>query len=76
MFSLARWLIIAGVLLVIAGGIVYLLARAGIPLGKLPGDIRIVGENITCIFPITTMIVLSILLTIVLNIAFRILGRK
>ena len=76
MFSLARWLIIAGVLLVIAGGIVYLLARAGIPLGKLPGDIRIVAENITCIFPITTMIVLSILLTIVLNIAFRILGRK
>ena len=76
MFSLARWLIIAGVLLVIAGGIVYLLARAGIPLGKLPGDIRIVGENITCIFPITTMIVLSILLTIILNIAFRILGRK
>ena len=38
-----------------------------IPLGKLPGDIFHQSENFTFVFPIVTCIILSIILTIVLN---------
>jgi hypothetical protein len=69
-------MIITGILLVVAGGIIYLISRTGIPLGRLPGDIRIVRENFTCVFPLTSMILISILLTLILNIVIRLLGRK
>lgn len=41
--------------------------------GRLPGDIRIERENIRIYIPITTMILLSILLTIILNLIRRFL---
>ena len=80
MYSIARYLIIIGIVLLLAGGIVYLAARTGlsldkIPLGRLPGDIRISGKNMTCFIPIATSIILSILLTIVLNVIVRFLNR-
>jgi hypothetical protein len=75
MIPLARWLIILGLILVVAGGMVYLLARLGIPLGHLPGDIRIQTDNFTCIFPLTSMIIVSVLLTILLNVIIRLLNR-
>ncbi|MEE9344067.1 MAG: DUF2905 domain-containing protein [Methylococcales bacterium] len=39
--------------------------------GKLPGDIRIKKENSLFFFPITSMIVISIALTLIINIFFR-----
>jgi len=39
--------------------------------GKLPGDIRIERENRFIFFPITSMIVISVLLTLVFNLFFR-----
>lgn len=76
MISLARWLVILGMMFILIGGIVYLVSKTGIPLGRLPGDIRIVRENVTCIFPLATSIVLSIILTVLLNLIFRIFGSK
>jgi hypothetical protein len=75
-FSLARWLIIVGMLFILIGGVVYLIAKTGIPLGRLPGDIRVVRENFTCIFPLATSIILSILLTVILNLIIRTFGDK
>jgi hypothetical protein len=75
MIPLARWLIILGLILVVVGGMIYVLARLGLPLGHLPGDIRIQTENFTCIFPLTTMIIVSVLLTILLNVIIRLLNR-
>jgi hypothetical protein len=75
MIPIARIFIIFGLILVVIGGLLYLAGRAGIPLGRLPGDIRIQGENISCIFPIVTMILISIILTVVLNLIVRILNR-
>ncbi|MDX1437298.1 MAG: DUF2905 domain-containing protein [Anaerolineales bacterium] len=66
---------IAGLLLFAAGALVYLLSRAGLPLGRLPGDLRLQTENLTCIVPLASMIILSILLTIILNLAIRFLNR-
>jgi hypothetical protein len=76
MVPLARILIFLGIILLVAGGLVYLLGRTGLPIGRLPGDIRIQTENFTCFFPLTTMILLSVVLTILLNVLLRIVGRK
>lgn len=75
MENLARLIIILGLVLLAIGGILFLISRTGIPLGRLPGDIRIQTDNITCVFPLVTSIILSIVLTIVLNIIVRYLNR-
>jgi hypothetical protein len=75
MENLARFLIIGGILLILIGGGVYLASRFGIPIGRLPGDIRIERGNGLFYFPIVTSCVLSILLTIVLNIIIRFFNR-
>jgi hypothetical protein len=75
MFSFARILVILGVILILAGGLFYLLARLGIPLGKLPGNIRIEGNNFTCVFALGASILLSIILTVVLNIIVRFMNK-
>ena len=75
MLSIARILVILGVVLVIAGGLIYLAARLGLPLGKLPGDIRIERNNFTCVFALGTSILLSVILTVVLNLIVRFLNK-
>ena len=56
MESIARYLMIGGIILFLIGGGVYLAVKFGIPLGRLPGDIRIEGENGSFYFPVTTSI--------------------
>jgi H+/Cl- antiporter ClcA len=63
-----KWIIIAGILIVIAGIIIYFFHDKLNWLGKLPGDIRMEKENFRFYFPITTMIIISILLTVLINI--------
>ncbi len=75
MENLARILVILGLVLIVAGGLFYLAARLNLPLGHLPGDIRIETGNITCFFPLATMILLSILLTVGLNLIIRLLNK-
>jgi hypothetical protein len=71
---IGRWLVAAGIALVIVGGILWLLGR--IPgLSQLPGTLRLQGQNITCVFPVLACILLSILLTVVLNVVARLLNR-
>ncbi len=61
--GLGRGLILLGVILVIVGGILLLWPK--IPwIGKLPGDIFFKGEKFTFYFPITTCIIVSLLLTL------------
>jgi hypothetical protein len=75
MENFARYMMIAGVVLFAIGGLLYAGSRLGIPLGRLPGDIRISGENVTCLIPLATSILLSIILTIALNIILRMMNR-
>jgi len=75
MLSLARILIFTGLALLLIGGVVYVAARTGLPLGRLPGDIRIERDNFSCFFPIVTMILISAVLTIALNIVVRLLNK-
>jgi hypothetical protein len=73
--SLGKGIAALGVMLIIVGGLLWLLGRTDLPLGRLPGDIRIEGENMSCYVPIVTIIILSIVLTVVLNIVVRLLNR-
>lgn len=73
--TLGKWIVFVGLALVVLGGIIWFAGRFGLPLGRLPGDIRIEGKNFSVYFPIATSILLSILFTLALNIIAR-LWRK
>ena len=75
MESLGRFLILAGILLVVIGGAVYLAGRAGLPLGRLPGDVRVEWRGGSIYVPIATSILLSVVLTLVLNLVARLLRK-
>ncbi len=66
MAELGRLLAMLGVALVVIGGIVMLLGRTGLPLGRLPGDFLYRGKNTTFYFPLASSILLSVVLSIVL----------
>jgi hypothetical protein len=75
MENIARYIMVGGVLLFLIGGGVYLAAKLGLPLGRLPGDIRIEGENGSFYFPLTTSILVSVVLTIVVNVIASLLKK-
>ena len=62
---MGRLLIAFGVALVIVGVVVLGLERAGLGLGRLPGDFAYRGRNVQVWFPLGTCIVLSVLLSVV-----------
>ncbi len=75
MSDLGRWLIVAGVVFLVVGALLLAGGRFFPWLGRLPGDIRIEGEHTRVFIPITTMILLSVIGTIVLNVLVRIFRR-
>jgi len=66
MIELGRLLLMLGIALVVIGGIVMLVGRTGLPLGRLPGDFLYRGKNSTFYFPLASSILISIVLSIVL----------
>jgi hypothetical protein len=62
--SIGRILIVAGVLLIVVGLAWPWLAK--LPLGRLPGDIAIERPHVRFYFPVTTMIVVSLVVTFLL----------
>lgn len=64
-----KFLITLGVILLVAGLLWPFIAKLG--LGRLPGDIAIKREGFSFYFPITTMIIVSIVLTLI----FRFWGK-
>jgi len=75
MVNLGKLLITSGLVLVLIGGIVYLFGKSNIPISHFPGNIHIERENFTCIFALGTSILLSIILTILINVIARIQNR-
>ena len=71
MLEVGRLLVVLGIALLVIGGIVMLLGRTGLPLGRLPGDIVYRGKNTAFYFPLATSIVLSVLLSIILFLVGR-----
>jgi len=64
---MARWFIVAGIILIVIGLILYFAPGVLHWFGRLPGDIRIENEHSKLFIPITSMVLVSIILTIVVN---------
>ena len=71
--NFGRWMIVIGLGIAAIGVLMVVLSRMGIPIGRLPGDVRLQGENVTCLIPMASMILISLLLTIALNVLLRLL---
>ncbi len=56
-------IIIVGLIIVLIGIVI----KLGLPLGRLPGDIRVKGDNFSLYLPLTTSILISIVLSLILR---------
>jgi fumarate reductase subunit D len=74
MSELGRLLVFAGAALLVVGVVVWLLGSA-LPLGRLPGDLSFGRGNTRVSIPLATSLLLSLVLTILLNIALRLFDR-
>ena len=68
---MGKGIIMAGIALVVIGALVHYAPWAFSWFGKLPGDIRIQGEKGNVFIPLTSTILLSILLSIIVNVLRR-----
>ena len=73
--SIARWLILFGLLIVGVGVFLLIATRFDLPIGKLPGDFRFETKGFSCVFPLATSLLISILLTILLNLVLRLINK-
>ena len=70
MSGLAKSLIVFGLVLIVAGAVLYLAGR--VPgVGRLPGDIFFKKGNFSFFFPITTSVLISVIATVLLNLFMR-----
>ena len=68
--QIGRTLMVFGAVLVAIGAAFYFGGRI-LPLGQLPGDFHFGGENWSVHFPLATCAIISILLSLFLNLFFR-----
>ena len=72
--DLGRWLLWVGLAVAGLGLLLMLLGR--LPwVGRLPGDIRIQRDGISCFIPLATSLLLSLALTVILNVLVRLLNK-
>ena len=63
-----KYLIIIGLIFVVSGAVIYFGGGYLGWFGRLPGDIRVQKENFRYYFPISSMILVSIIITLLINI--------
>jgi hypothetical protein len=73
--AIGKWLVIIGLGLALVGGGVWLAGRLGLPLGRLPGDFRFERGGVTFYFPIVSLILISLALSVLANVVARIFRR-
>ncbi|MDT8364351.1 MAG: DUF2905 domain-containing protein [Nitrosomonas sp.] len=67
MDQLARWVMLIGAIMLMLGGVMYFAPWLLSWFGKLPGDFRIETERSKIFIPVTSMIIVSIVLSIIVN---------
>lgn len=65
--DIGKLLIMLGIMLIVLGGVVMIVGKLT-PLGRLPGDIFIKGEHSSFYFPVVSCILVSIILSFIMNI--------
>ncbi|MBI2854023.1 MAG: DUF2905 domain-containing protein [Chloroflexi bacterium] len=73
--GLGKLLIVLGAVVLMVGLLLLLFGEKFSALGRLPGDIAIRKGNVSIYFPVVTFLLISVLLTIVVNIIIRLLGK-
>ena len=68
-----KYIVLIGLAVVFIGGLIYFFHDKMHWIGRLPGDIRVEKENFRFYFPITSMIIFSILLTIIIRVVRKFL---
>ena len=68
--AIGKMLIFFGLFMVVVGTVLIVMGKVG-GLGRLPGDIYFQRGNFTFYFPVVTMIIISVVLSLVLNIFFK-----
>lgn len=68
---MARWLIVAGGFLILLGLVLHFAPWLLTWVGRLPGDIRFETDRTRVFVPITSMIIISVILTLVVNLLSR-----
>ena len=72
--GIGRVILIVGILMVVLGLIIIFGTRVPL-LGKLPGDILIKKDSFTLYFPVATLLLLSVVLTLVINFILWFIGK-
>lgn len=67
MEPIARWLMVAGIVLLVIGAVLHLAPWLFNWFGKLPGDIHIETRHSKVFIPITSMLIVSIVLSVIIN---------
>ncbi len=67
-----KYIIIIGAVIIVTGVLIYFFHDAFKWFGRLPGDIRIERKNFRFYFPVITMIILSIVITLIINIVRKV----
>lgn len=75
MENIGRLLLLLGLGLALTGAIIWGLSRTSLPLGRLPGDLQFNLGGASCFVPLASMILVSLLLTVVINVILRFLNR-
>ncbi len=77
--SIGRWIFFVGLGIAALGGLIWLGSKVPLlnKIGSLPGDIRYTSPDgsFGCYLPIVSMIVISLILTVVLNVIVRLLNK-
>jgi uncharacterized membrane protein YbhN (UPF0104 family) len=73
--QIGKWIILMGMGLAAVGALLWVIGKTGLPLGSLPGDIRVDRPGLSLWFPLATCILLSVMLTIAANLVLWFLRR-
>ena len=68
---MARWIMIVGAILLVIGALMHFAPWTLNWFGKLPGDVRIETERGSIFIPISSMVILSIVITVLVNLFRR-----
>lgn len=76
--GIGRLMVVVGLAITLIGGLFVAFSRIPLlnRLGNLPGDMRIQTGSFSCFMPLTSMLVVSIVLTLIINIILRLLNRS
>ncbi|HIJ66139.1 MAG TPA: DUF2905 domain-containing protein [Candidatus Hydrogenedentes bacterium] len=70
-----KWIVVAGLGFIIVGALLWVAGKMGLPVGRLPGDVNIRHGQFSFHFPLGTCIIVSIVLTLVINFVIRLLSK-